>query len=48
MVDEIWAHDTYKHFALRGRMCWSKHMLKEHAAPAQIIFISSNYIFVQY
>lgn len=45
MVDEIRAHDTYKHFALRGRMCWSKNVLEERAAPAQIIFGASNYNF---
>ena len=45
MVDEIWAHDTYQHFAMRGRICWSKNMLEELAALAQIIFWSSNFNF---
>ena len=45
MVDEIRAHDTYKDFALRGRMCWSKNVLEERAAPAQIIFGANNFNF---
>ncbi len=48
MADEIWAHDTYKDFALRGRMCLSKNVLEERVAPAQIIFGASNLTFVHY
>ena len=45
MIDEIRAHDTYKAFALRSRLCWSKNVLEERAAPPQIMFGSGNYKF---
>ena len=48
MVDEIRAYETYKHFALRGRLCWSKNVLEERAVPAQIIFGSSNFLFLSF
>ena len=45
MIDEIQAHDTYKEFALRSRLYWSKNVLEEQSAPPQIMFGSGNYKF---
>lgn len=45
MVDEIKAHPTYKDFALRCRLCWSKNVLEERAAPPQIMFGANQFKF---
>ena len=45
MIDKIQAHDTYKAFVLRSRLCWSENVLEERSAPTQIMFGLGNYQF---